>query len=396
VKIGAFTTSLYLFLGSLLGGLGNLTGTSLLRLVDSLDDTDGNGDSHVSDSESTKRRVLSEGLNTHGLGRNHSDHSGITSLEELRRLLSGLTSSSVDLGKELSELAGNVGSVTVQNWRVTSRDLTRVVEDNDLSVERSTSLRRIVLRVTTDVSSSDFLNGNVLDVETNIVTGKTLSELLVVHLDGLHFSSDTSGGEGDDHTGLDDTGLDSADGHCSNTTNLVNILERKSERLSGRSGRRLNRVNGLEEGLTLGDTSSLGLLGPSLVPGAVGGGLNHVVTVPSRDRNESNSLGVVTNLLDEVGSLLDNFIETRFSPLNRVHLVDSNNKLSNTKSESQKSVLTGLTVLRDTSFEFTGTTSNNQNSTISLGSTSDHILDEISVTWSINNGNVVLWSFKLP
>jgi len=48
-------------------------------------------------------------------------------------------------------------------------------------------------------------------------------------------------------------------------TNLVNILERKSERLVSGSGRGVDGINGVEEGDTLGG-SGLGLLGPSLVP----------------------------------------------------------------------------------------------------------------------------------
>lgn len=68
----------HLFLGNnLLGSLSDLT--SLVNLDDRLDDTDGNGLSHVTDGETAKRRVLSEGLNTHGLGRNHLDDGGITS-----------------------------------------------------------------------------------------------------------------------------------------------------------------------------------------------------------------------------------------------------------------------------------------------------------------------------
>ena len=288
-----------------------------------------------------------------------------------------------------------MGGVAIKDGRVSSRDLTRVVEDNDLGVERRATLGGIVLGVTADVTTSDILNGDVLDVETNVVTGETLSEELVVHLDGLDFSGDTSGGEGNDHTSLDNTGLDTADGHSSDTTDLVDILEGKTKGLVGRSDRGLNGINGLKEGLTLKDTS-LGLLLPSLVPGAVGGGLNHVVTVPTRDGDESNSLGVVTNLLDEVGSLLDNLVESVLGPLNGVHLVDGNDKLLNTKGESKKGVLTGLTVLGDTSLELTNTTSNNEDGAVSLGSTSNHVLDEITVTGSINNGDVVLGGLELP
>ena len=44
----------------------------------------------------------------------------------------------------------------------------------------------------------------LLDVEANVVTGKTLNKLLVVHLDGLDFGGNTSGGEGNDHTSYED------------------------------------------------------------------------------------------------------------------------------------------------------------------------------------------------
>ena len=51
-----------LFLGGLLGSLGDLAGT-LVSLDDGLDDTDSDGLTHVTDSETTERRVFSEGLN---------------------------------------------------------------------------------------------------------------------------------------------------------------------------------------------------------------------------------------------------------------------------------------------------------------------------------------------
>jgi len=59
-------------------------------------------------------------------------------------------------------------------------------------------------------------------------------------------------------------------------------------------------------------------------------------------------------------------------------------------------MLTGLTILGDTGFELTDTSSNDQNSTIGLGCTSDHVLDEITVTGGINNGDVVLVGLELP
>ena len=75
-------------------------------------------------------------------------------------------------------------------WSIAGTDLTRVVEDDDLSVERLSTLGRVVLGVTADVATTNFLNGDVLHVEANVVAWNTFSELLVVHLDRLDFGGD--------------------------------------------------------------------------------------------------------------------------------------------------------------------------------------------------------------
>lgn len=178
---------------------------------------------------------------------------------------------------------------------------------------------------------------------------------------------------------LDDSGLHTSDGHRANTTNLVDVLERETKGLVGRTGRWVNSIDGLKKGLA-GGLASLGLLLPTLVPRAVGGVVNHVVTVESGDGNEANSLGVVSNLLDEVGGLLDDFLVTGLGPLGDVHLVDGDNELLNTKGEGKESVLTGLAILGDTSLELTSTSGNDENGAVSLGGTSDHVLDEITMT----------------
>lgn len=374
-----------LFLGtSLDSGLGNLASTSLVSLDDTLDNTDSDSLAHITDSETSKRWVVGESLNTHWLGWNHLDDGGITRLDELGVVLNALTGTSVNLLQDLRELAGNVGSVAIQDWSVTSTDLTRVVKDDDLGVEGLGSLWWIVLGVTSDVTTTDLLDGDVLDVEADVVTWDTLDKLLVMHLDGLDFSGDTSWGEGDDHTGLDDTGLNTTDWHRANTANLVDILERKTEWLVSWAGRWVNGINGLEKGLSR-LLSLLGLLLPTLVPWAVAGDLNHVVAVESGDWDEGNRLWVVSNLLDEVGSLLDDLVEASLGPLGGVHLVDGDDELLDTKGVGKKGVLTGLAILGDTSLELTSTSGNDENGTISLGGTSDHVLDEITMTWGICN-----------
>jgi hypothetical protein len=382
-----------LFLASLGSRLGNLAGTSS-GLLNGLDDTDSDGLTHVTDGETAQRRVVGESLNAHGLGGNHLDDGGVTRLDELGGSLNSLAGTAVDLLEELGELAGNVGGVAVKDGSVTGTDLTRVVENNDLSVEGSSAQRGVVLGVTSDVATANVLDGDVLHVEANVVTGDTLGKLLVVHLDGLDFSGDTSGGEGDDHTGLDDTGLDTTDGNRANTTNLVDILEGKAEGLVGGTDRGVDGVDGLEEGLTSG--LGLGLLLPTLVPGAVGGSLNHVVSVETGDGDEGNVLGVVADLLDEVGGLLDDFLVTLLRPLGGVHLVDGDDELLDTEGVGKQGVLTSLTILGDTSLELTSTGGNDENGAVGLGSTSDHVLDEITVAGGVNDGDIVLGSLELP
>ena len=200
---------------------------------------------------------------------------------------------------------------------------------------------------------------------------------------GGGISADDRRTTGDSHSGLDTT-----DGHRANTANLVDILEGKTERLVSGTGRRIDGIDGLKEGLASG-LASLGLLLPALVPWAVGGDVNHVVAVESGDGDESNSLGVVSDLLDEVGSLLDDFLETSLRPLSGVHLVDGDDELLDTQGVGEEGVLTGLAILGDTSLELTSTGGNDKNGTVSLGGTSDHVLDEITVTrgvWTVSEG----------
>ena len=107
--------------------------------------------------------------------------------------------------------------------------------------------------------------------------------------------------------------------------------------------------------------------------------------MPSGDGDESDVLGVVADLLDEGGGLLDDLLVTVLGPLGGVHLVDGDDELLDTQGVGEQSVLTSLAILGDTSLELTSTTGNDEDSTISLGGTSDHVLDEVTVTGGIDN-----------
>lgn len=59
-------------------------------------------------------------------------------------------------------------------------------------------------------------------------------------------------------------------------------------------------------------------------------------------------------------------------------------------------MLSGLTILRYTSFKTTGGGVNNEDGTVSLGSASDHVLDEVTMSRSIDDSAVVLGGLELP
>merc|ERR1711981_984645 len=183
-KLEKDESSRLLLAGGLDRGLGDLA-TLAVGLLDGLDDTDRDGLAHVTDGEATERRVLGERLDAHRLGRDHLDDGGVARLDELGQVLDRLARAAVDLLEEGVELARNVGSVAVEHGRVAVADLTRVVHDDDLGLERRSLLGRVVLRVTAHVAAADVLDRHVLDVEADVVTGETGLELLVVHLDRL-------------------------------------------------------------------------------------------------------------------------------------------------------------------------------------------------------------------
>jgi len=354
--------------------------------------------SHISDSESTKWGISGEWLDAHWLAWDHLYDGGITRLDLGWGVFDLLTGSSIDLLQEFVESASDVGGVAIENWGVTFLDFTWVVQDDDLGVEGFGFSGWVVFAVGADVTSSNILDGDVLDVEADVVAWDTLWDLSVVHLDGFDFGGDVGWSEFDDHTGFDDTGFDSADWHSSDTTDLVDVLEWESEGFVGWSDWWVDGVQGFEQGLTGLFAAFFGLLLPTLVPRHVGGGFDHVVTVPAGDWDESDGFRVVTDLLDVVGDFLDDFFVSVLGVLwlGVVHLVDTNDQLFDTKGEGEESVFSGLAVLGNTSLELTNTGGDDEDGAIGLGGTGDHVLDEISVAWGVDDGDFVFGGLEFP
>lgn len=103
-------------------------------------------------------------------------------------------------------------------------DLSGVIQNNNLSFEIRNFSGGVVFVIRSNVSSSNIFNRDTFNVETNIVSGGGFGHLFVMHFDRFNFSGDSRRSETDGHTGFNDSGFDSSDGDCSNTSNFVNIL----------------------------------------------------------------------------------------------------------------------------------------------------------------------------
>ena len=117
-----------------------------------------------------------------------------------------------------------MGSVAIKNGGISVLDLTWVIKNDDLSDEHFSVFSGVILGIRADITSLNVLDRQVLNVETNIVTGSCFFDLFVMHLDRFDFSGSTNGTEGDNHTWLKGTSLNTTDGYCTDTTNLVDIL----------------------------------------------------------------------------------------------------------------------------------------------------------------------------
>jgi hypothetical protein len=319
------------------------------------------------------------------LGWDHVDDCSITRLDLFGEVLHLLAGTAIDFLDQFLELASNMGSVAIQDWGVTVTDLTGVVENDDLSLEGLGLLGWVVLGVGGNVTTTDILDGDVLYVETDIVTRASLWEGLVVHLDGLHLSGEASGCKSHDHAWLDHAGFDAANRYCADTADFVHVLEWKAERLVQRALWRVEIIERLEEVW-------------AFVPRHVCGFLDHVVALPAGDRNEGDFHGLVSNLLQVAGHLGLDLSEAGLIVFDGlvVHFVACHDELLHTERESKQSVLTGLAILGDTGLETSLRRVDTENGGVCLRCPRDHVLDEVTVPRGIDHSEVVLRRLELP
>jgi hypothetical protein len=276
-----------------LGGLGDFS--SFIGFGDGLDDTDSDSLSHITYGEASKWWVFSECLNAHWASWLKCYDSGISGFDEDWVLFKNLSRTFVDLLLDLLEFACNMSSVAIEYWGVLVADLTWMVEDNDLSCEGFGFLGWVFFAVGSNMSTTDILDGDVLDIESNVVTWNSLVEGFVMHLDGFDFGGDTVWCESGDTSWLEDTSLDTSYWDCSNTADLVDVLEWETEWLCNWSLWCADGIKSLIESL-------------SRVPSHVGALLKHVITMESRDWDEEDLSWVVADLLEVLSDLSDNFV----------------------------------------------------------------------------------------
>jgi len=190
---------LFLGLDGLFCGFSGLATGGILE-CDGLDDTDSDCLSHITNGEATERWEFLEGLNAQRLGWCEDDDSSISRLDGLGVVFNRFAGTTIDLFLDFGELASNVSGVAIQDWRVTVRDLSRVVEDNDLGGEVVSTTWWVALGVTGNIATTQFLDGDVLNVETNIVSGNGFEQSFVMHLDRLDFSGQIDWREDNNHT----------------------------------------------------------------------------------------------------------------------------------------------------------------------------------------------------
>ena len=76
--------------------------------------------------------------------------------------------------------------------------------------------------------------------------------------------------------------------------------------------------------------------------------------------------------------------------------VDSNDQLLDTEGVGEQGVLSGLSVLGNTSLELTGSGGDDEHTAVSLAGASDHVLDEVTMAGGVDDGDVVLGGLELP
>merc|ERR1711937_325422 len=366
----------------------------------------------VQESNSGKSFAVLEVVNNEGLEGFEHNLGHLVGFQDRRSLLLLSTSFFSHLPVDANQFAGSAAASNKSDWSISDLDFLGDIKSLDLAGEVLDGEKGGVFLVDHDVTGSWHVGGlQVLNIETNIVTGSSLGHTLVVHLHGKHlsFAWHTGGVGGEEvdellrqHLSLFDTSCK----HVSDTLNLVQTGNWKAHRLAGFSLWFLNHLfEAVHKSLDHDLLSAGGLDLGSLPPIHFGGFIDKVVTDPSRDWHHwhtcVNERLLPANLLEHQLHLVGDLVIAVLSVLGDVaiHFVNSNNQLFDSQKVDQTGVLAGLSLdlssfvvsLLDSGGEVT-ISRHHQQSNIGLSSSGNHVLDEVTMSRCINDGVVVGFS----
>jgi hypothetical protein len=245
-----------------------------------------------------------------------------------------------------------------------------LLEDVDLSLE--VIVGSYSAGLAENHTTLDFILVNTTEEETDVITGFTFIEELAEHFntgnDSLLILTETE--ELNFVTYVNDTSFDTTGSNCATTGDREHVFNRHQEGLVESTGRKLNpSVNSIHQ------------LHDLVFPFR-----NTVQSAEGRTADEG-SVFLELILSQEVAHFHLNEVE-HFGIFNSVALVDEYNEAGHVHLTSEQDVLTSLG-------HRTVGSSYNDDSTIHLGSTGNHVLHIVSVTRAVNVSIVTVSSLIL-
>src|SRR2546430_17081645 len=271
----------------------------------------------------------------------------------------------------------------VQYRSVSGSDGGWMVNDDNLADECLCHSRWVV-RVAHDFASPNLVLCDAPDVEPNVVPRLRFGHSNVVCLDRLAFSHLPRWHEDHLVSVLQYSRLDASYRDGPDSGYRVNVLDGNSQWLVERLWWWNNSVQRFE-------------YADAFVPWSIGTLLGEVISQPSASGNEVYLGNVIADCLQQSLQFFSCFLVAFFSVLDRlvIHLVDGYNELLNAEGSCEVRVFACLTSRSNGYFEFSFLCGNYEYGNVRLAGAGNHVLDEVAVSWRIDNSVEIVIRLEL-